>query len=256
MFLKRLLILILITLLPVLLAGRTLDEIRRSGKIYVAFTSTDLKSVNYDLALEFANYLNVDLIAVEIEWSDVFKLNGSIPPDMETNPDLIYTPDALKGTDIICSTLTILEWRKRLFGFARTLQSAEVLLINKNEELPRGLEDLSNRRIAYLASTTFEQSLNDINATLAEKMELVQTKSTEESQRLLEEGLVYGIALDADEALNFNVKSGNKYKIAFPISDISRTAWAVEKNNPLIQEVENFFETIISNGFLDELYFE
>ena len=35
--------------------------------------------------------------------------NGIIPPDMETNPDLKYTPDALKKADIICSTFTIIE---------------------------------------------------------------------------------------------------------------------------------------------------
>jgi ligand-binding sensor domain-containing protein/serine phosphatase RsbU (regulator of sigma subunit)/membrane-bound lytic murein transglycosylase MltF len=255
MLLRRILLLLLFCLLPALLLGRNLDEIRRSGKIYVAFTSTDLKNINHDLALEFARYLNVELVEVEIEWSDAFKKNGSVPPDMETNPDLIYTPDALKESDIICSTFTIIDWRKRLFGFAKTLQSAELLMINKNEELPRGLEDLSNKRIAFLGSTTFEQSLNDINATLAEKMELIQTSSTDESKRLLEEGLVYGIVLDADEALNFNASSGSKFKIAFPISEISRTAWAVEKNNPLIQEVENFFETITSNGFLDEIFY-
>ena len=118
MLLKRSLLILLVCLLTVVSFGRSLDEIRRSGKIYVAFTSTDLKNINYDLALEFARYLNVELIEVEIEWSDVFKRNGTIPPDMETNPDLIYTPDALKESDLICSTFTILDWRKRLFGFA------------------------------------------------------------------------------------------------------------------------------------------
>ena len=105
---KRILILLLLCLLPSLLTGRSLDEIRRSGKIYVAFTSTDLKNINYDLALEFARYLNVELIEVKIEWNEVFKLNGSLPPDMESNPDLIYTPDALKDSDLICSTFTII----------------------------------------------------------------------------------------------------------------------------------------------------
>jgi len=255
MFLKRLILLLFVCLLPIHLQSRSLDEIRRSGKIYVAFTSDDLKNINYDLALEFARYLNVELIEVEIDWSDAFKKNGTIPPDMETNPDLLYTPDALKDSDIICSTFTILDWRKKLFGFAETMQSAELLMINKNEELPRGLADLSNKRIAFMGATTFEQHLKEINSTLAEKIELVRTESTAETKQLLEEGRVYGIILDADEALNFNASNGQKYKIAFPISETSRTAWAVEKNNPLIQEVENFFETIASNGFLDELFY-
>jgi len=253
--LRRIVLLILVCLVPALLPGRSLDEIRRSGKIYVAFTSDDLKNINYDLALEFANYLHVELVEVDIEWSEAFARNGSIPPDMETNPDLLYTPDALKDSDMICSSFTIIEWRKRLFGFAETLQSAELLMINKNEELPRGLADLSGKRIAFMGTTSFEQHLKEINATLAEKIELVRTRSNDESKQLLEDGRVYGIILDADEALTFNTSSGRKYKIAFPISEISRTAWAVEKNNPLIQEVENFFETIASNGVLDEIFY-
>jgi hypothetical protein len=75
--------------------GRTLDEIRRSGKIYVAFSPGDLESIDYDLALEFARYLNVELIEIHIEWEEVFMRNGTIPPDLETNPELRYTPDAL-----------------------------------------------------------------------------------------------------------------------------------------------------------------
>ncbi len=255
MFLKRYFLFLFVFLLPATLIGRGLDEIKRSGKIFVAFTSDDLKSINHDLALEFARYLNVELIESVIDWDEAFMKNGTIPADLKTNPELLYTPDALKKADIICSTFTIIEWRKKLFGFAETMQSAELLMINKHEETPKGFEELSNRRIAFMGNTTFEQHLKEINGTLGEQIELVRTGSSAETKQLLEEGSVYGIILDADEALNFNAISGQKYKIAFPISDISRTAWAVEKNNPLIREVKNFFETIASNGVLDRLFY-
>ncbi|MCK5692825.1 MAG: transporter substrate-binding domain-containing protein, partial [Bacteroidales bacterium] len=234
--------------------GRTLDEIKRSGKIYVAFSPGDLESIDYDLALEFARYLNVELIEVHIEWDEAFMRNGIVPPDLETNPELSYTPDVLNKADIICSTFTIIEWRKKLFGFAETMLSAELLLINSQEETPKTFEELANKRIAFQGSTTFEQHLRDINSTLIEQMELVMTVSTEVSKQMLVEGSVYGIILDADEALTFNASQDQQYKIAFPISDITRTAWALEKNNPLIQEVENFFEAISGNGVLDELF--
>jgi len=256
MFLKRQTLFLILLLFVAGVFGRSLDEIRRSGKIYVAFTSDDLRNINHDLALEFARYLNVELIEVEIDWDEAFKKNGSIPSDMKSNPDLLYTPDALKHSDIICSTFTINEWRKKLFGFAQTLQSAELLIINKNETIPGGIADLSNKRIAFMGATTFDEHLREINNTLGEKIELIRTGSTVETKDLIEEGKVYGIVLDADEALNFIANSGQKYKIAFPISDISKTAWAVEKNNPLIKEVENFFETIASNGILDEIFFK
>ena len=252
---RKLFLLLFLTLFTAGVWGRTIEDIKRTGKIYVAFTSDDLKNINYDLALEFARYLNVELIVVEIEWDEAFMKDGVRPPDLETNPDLSYTPDALKKADIICSTFTIMEWRKKLFGFAQTLHSAELLMINQNEVIPSGFDELSGKRIAFMGGTTFETHLKEINATVEDGIRLVPTESSEETKRLLQKEDVYGIILDFDEALNFNASSGQKYKIAFPISDITRMAWAVDKNNPLSQEVENFFETITSNGVLDDIFY-
>ncbi len=235
--------------------GRDLDEIKRSGKIYVAFTADDLKNINHDLAIEFARYLNVELIEVEIEWDEAFMKNGVIPPGLKTDPGLNYTPDALKKADIICSTFTIIDWRKKIFGFAKTLESAELLMIPKEEESPRGYEDLRDKKIAFMGSTTIETHLKEINSSVGNSIGLISTESSAETIQLLLNEDVYGIALDADEALAFNSSHGQKFKIAFPISNISRSAWAVEKNNPLIHEVENFFETIISNEVLDEIFY-
>lgn len=52
--------------------GRSLEEIKRSGVIYVAFTTADLRNINYDLALELARYLKVELKVVEITWEEAF----------------------------------------------------------------------------------------------------------------------------------------------------------------------------------------
>ena len=252
---RKLLLFVLLFAVFICATGRGLDEIKRSGKIYVAFTRDDLENINYDLANEFARYLNVELIKVEIEWNEAFMRDGIIPPGLETDPSISYTPDALKKADIICSTFTIMEWRKKLFGFAETLQSAELLMVHRDTQIPDGIEGLSGKKIAFVGSTSFEQHLKEINASSGVGIKLVATTSSAETKQLLENGEVFGIVLDADEALNFNASSGQQYKIAFPISDITKTAWAVEKNNPLIQEVENFFETIASNGVLDEFFY-
>ena len=79
-------------LLAAVARGRDLNEIKRSGKIYVAFTSDDLNNINYDLAQEFARYLNVEMIEVEIDWDEAFMRDGVIPRELETDPDLNYTP--------------------------------------------------------------------------------------------------------------------------------------------------------------------
>ena len=251
----RILMVILMLVLAAVVHSRNLDEIKRSGKIYVAFTRDDLENINYELAHEFARYLNVELIEVIIDWDEAFMRDGTIPPGLETDPDLIYTPDALRKADIICSTFTIIDWRKKLFGFAETLESAELLVIPRDLPVPQSFEELAGKRIAYRKATTFEQHLREINEMIGGGMELVPTESSQETQRLIEEGRVFGIVLDADEALNFNAGNGQDYQIAFPISELTKSAWAVEKNNPLMQEVEGFFETIASNGILDEIFY-
>jgi membrane-bound lytic murein transglycosylase MltF len=252
---RKFLLILFLSLLFSGVMGRGLDEIKRSGKIYIALTSDDLKNINYDLSREFARYLNVELVEVKIGWDEAFMKDGIIPAGLETDPAVSYTPDALKKADIICSTFTINEWRKKIFGFAKTLQSAELLMVHRDSLIPAGFEGLSGKKIAFVRSTTFEQHLKEINASTGAGIRLVPTGSSAESKQLLEEGQVFGIVLDADEALNFNASSGQQYKIAFPISDISEMAWAVEKNNPLIREVEDFFETIASNGVLDEFFY-
>jgi ligand-binding sensor domain-containing protein/serine phosphatase RsbU (regulator of sigma subunit)/ABC-type amino acid transport substrate-binding protein len=253
--LKHLLVLFLAAFFVLGTNGRSLDEIKRSGKIYVAFTSDDLKNINYDLALEFARYLNVTLIEVHIEWDEVFMKDGTIPPGLETDPDLSFTPDALKKADIICSTFTIIEWRKKLFGFAETLESAELLIIRKDQPTPESFEELAGKKIAYRTETTFEQHLQEINQMIGGGIEMVPTESSDQTKQLLQENRVFGIILDADEALQFNATNGHPYKIAFPISEITKSAWAVDKNNPLSREVENFFETIANNGILDDIFY-
>ncbi|MDX2413568.1 MAG: transporter substrate-binding domain-containing protein, partial [Bacteroidales bacterium] len=232
-----------------------LEQIKKRGEIRIAFTSDDFDNITYPLAVEFAKYLNVKLIPVEITWDEAFMLNGERPADVETNPNIAYTPDALKRADIICSTFTVLDWRKKLFGFAETLHSAELLMINKKEEQPKDFTALINKSISFQRGTTFERHLHEINNNIGGGIRLNAVENGSDAMELMLNGQTYGIVLDADEALNFNAQSDNRFKIAYPISDVTKTAWAVEKNNnPLIQEVESFFETIANNGVLDEIF--
>ena len=90
--------------------SRPIDEIKKSGKLVIAFDPADLNTINYPLAYEFAKFLDLEVEEVIISWDEVFSNNGLTPEDLITNPVHRYTPDALKKADIICSTFTILEW--------------------------------------------------------------------------------------------------------------------------------------------------
>lgn len=98
--------------------SRDPSVIRRSGKIYVGMTIDDRKNINYQLAVEFAKYLNVELVIVDMDWEDFFMKDGKVP-EIETDPLISYTPDIFKKVDIICSTFTVLDWRKKLFDLLK-----------------------------------------------------------------------------------------------------------------------------------------
>jgi len=234
--------------------ARDLDEIKKSGKIRIAFTETDFNTINYPLAIEFARYLNVNLEEVTIEWDQAFQINGGIPEDVKTNTEISYTPDIFSEVDAIFSTFTILEWRKRLFGFSETLFSAELIMISEAHDSPRNYEELVGKKIAMMRGTSFESRISEINESIGGGITTILTESSDDAKALLESGEVWGIVLDADEALNFSAQNDNLFKIGIPISAVSKTAYAVEKGNSLLDEIENFFETIANNGELDRIF--
>ncbi|MFN8207431.1 MAG: transporter substrate-binding domain-containing protein [Bacteroidales bacterium] len=249
-------VILLLLMLPGGADARSLQEIRQSGKLYVAFTEWDYRNINYPLALEFARFLNVKLVDVPIRWEEAFSLNGKIPPALETDPGLSYTPDALTRADIICSTFSIVEWRKKLFDFAETLYSSELLITSASNQLPGNYTELKGKKIAFMSGTSFEPHIREIDREIGGGILLTPVKTDEDSKNLLLHGEVYGIILDADEALNFNVQNNNHFQIAFPVSPLTRSAWAVEKNNSLRIEIEEFFETISVNGVLDRIFYD
>ena len=237
--------------------ARELDKILQSGKLYVGFDASDIGTINYTLAYELAEFMNLELVEVVIEWDKLFQNNGVRPKDLETNPALIFTPDAFKEVDIYCSTISPLLWRKKLFDFAETLLSAEMLVVRKDmEKIPNDIYQMSGMRIGLMDGTSFIQSLEVIDAKIGGGIEFVKTPDGNTSKQFLIDGKVDGIILDAEDALSFNKLNGKAFVLTFPINKVAKTVWAVEKGNPLSEQVEHFFRAIENNGFLDNLYNE
>lgn len=236
--------------------GRDIGEIKRSGKIYAAFTESALGSVNHKFALEFAKFLNVELVIVNTTWEENFSNNGTIPANYQTNPNLSYTPDALKKADFICGTIYILEWRKKFFDYAGLLDLSDLLIIPKSGKNLKSYRELKGLTIAFLENSSYETHIVDINNRIGGGINFRKTQSEEESIRLLEEGKVDGFITVAYNGLEI-VKNSEEFKIAFPVAPIKKVGWAVEKRNiGLANEINNFFETIKGNGKLDQLFMD
>ncbi len=257
--------------------SRNLDDIKRSGVIYVAFTESSYNSINRYIAQEFARFLNVKLKPVMTTWQQNFSLNGKIPSDLETNPNISYTPDALRKADFICGTIYVYEWRKKLFDYAGIMYVSDLLVVRRGFSwnyffkiiLPedvlnlslsskdiKSYKDLKGLRIALLSNSSYQKDIERINDQIGGGIKVVLTKSEEESQRLMQEGKVDGFVAVSYIALKY-LRNHPQARLAFPVGKPFQVGWAVEKGNRELQrEINNFYQTIKGNGKLDRLFLD
>ena len=237
-----------------LVFSQSLQQIKESGKIRVAFTESSLNSVNYKFAFEFAKFLNVEMEVVPVKWEETFSNDGVIPNNFQTTPRINYVPDALRKADFICGTIYQYEWRKKFFDYAGILQLSDLLIVPSDSENLRSYEDLKGLTIAFLENTSYETHIEAINNRIGGGINFIKTKSEKESIDLLKKGDVDGYITIAYNALE-TIKVSKDFKIAFPVAPIKKAGWAVKKGNTeLRDEINNFFETIKGNGKLNELF--
>jgi len=250
-------ILLIFLLLPFFLNSQTLKEVKKEGKINIAFTESWKNTVNYTAAKEFAKFLDVEFNETTIKWDDVFSKDGKISKDYKTNPDISYTPDALQKADIIAGTIYVLDWRKKFFDYAGIIQISDILITKKDvAKKVKSNEDLKGLRIAFMENSTYETNISLINDKIGGGIEFIKTKSEDESLKLLAENKADGLITVSFLALSY-LKNNENFKLSFPVNKPQSVGWAVRKGNTKIKnEITSFFETIRGNGKLDELFRE
>ena len=258
--------------------SRTLDEIRRSGVIRVAFTESGKQTINLQFAREFARYIGCDIDYVDIEWNDIFAHNGVVPADYITNDSVYYTPDALLKADFICGTTYMYDWREKFFDFAGVMQVSDLLIVSnyrqqksvinqyfvpedmrpKTQKLKvKNYRDLKGLKIALMGNSSYERNMQIINDMIGGGITIVKTRSEEESQELARLGKVDGFVTVSYVGLQFVKDNDKKFTLAFPIAKPDRVAWAVAKDNKTLgEEIDNFFRMMKGTGLLDKLFTE
>lgn len=275
---KKLLPLIILLISVLQTFGRTLDEIRRSGVVKIAFMQSGKQTVNYQLAFQFAEFLGCKPEIVFISWNEIFSKKGVVPKDYITNDSVYYTPDALQKADFICGTTYIYPWREKFFDFAGTMDVSDLLIVrnnrkqksviehfftpenlrsNENKLTVKNYNDLSGLRIALMGNSSYEKNMSMINEMLDGTIEIIKTNSEEESQELARLGRVDGFVTVSYVGLQFINQKGNsrQFKLAFPIAKPDHVAWCVEKGNRTLRnEIDNFFDMMKGTGKLDTLF--
>lgn len=258
--------------------GRTLDEIRRSGVVRVAFTESGKQTVSLQFAREFARFINCELEIVNIEWNEIFSHDGIVPEDYIVNDSVCYTPDALLKSDFICGTTYMYDWRKKFFAFAGEMAVSDLLIVSnyrqqksvinqffepermrpKSQKLKvKNYRDLKGLKIALMENSSYERNMQTINDMIGGGIEIVKTHSEEESQELARAGKVDGFVTVSYVGLQFARENKEKFNLAFPVERPDKVAWAVEKGNTsLSEEIDNFFQMMKGTGKMDKLFTE
>jgi len=245
--------LLIILLIPNLVNARNLETIVKSGHINVAFTQKAFDGIHKELAQSFADHLNVRLVPVIIPWKNIFRIAGHFPEEVISNPTIAYDPDIFEKCDVICNSITILNWRKKLMNFVSAFKVTELLITPENQLL-KNYHELKGKRITFLESTTFEEDIKRINERIGGGIIMMPTRKTEDCYKNVLEKKADGLILDSDNALLF-MKKFNEFEISFPVGSAKRCGWGVKKNNTELQnELQNFFNGLIGTKQINAFF--
>jgi membrane-bound lytic murein transglycosylase F len=217
--------------------GRIVMITQNSGSTYYLYREQPL-GFEYELAVEFARYLGVDLAIRTPGWIEMF--------------DILE-----KGQgDFIAAGLTIGPSRERRMDFSDPYLTVrqEVVVHHDNFNI-NSIVDLKGKTVHVRAGTSYQERLA---AMLGEgvKMELVLIPDipTEELIRRVADAEIEITVADSNIAL-LNRRYQPDIRIAFPVSAPQSLGWAVGKGNgELLEAMNEFFTRIRTDGTLEEIY--
>lgn len=224
----------------------TLDRIRSTGKLRL-ITANSLNTYSYyegqptgfeyDLALEFAKYLNVELDVVTPGWNNLF---------------VYLTQD--KG-DFIAAGISITTQRLEDAAFSIPYMTIQQRVIHHNLIFgPKNIEDLRFRTFHVRRDTSYHYRLEQIQASgIALNYILHDNIPTEELIAMVNRREIRFTIADSNIAL-LNQRYYPDIRIGIPIQERESLAWAVRKNDTdMIVEINRFFLHANATGILRKI---
>lgn len=229
----------------------SLDKILQRGELVIItrngpttyYEGLDGKTgLEYDLAKQFADYLNVNLRII-------------VPDNLTEMIPMLYGDQA----DLIAAGLTVTEARKALIRYAPAYQEITQQLIYKRQKgknPPRSIEDIIGGKLKIVAGSSFEERLSELKQEYPD----LRWKSSEslDVEQLLQQvasGVLDYTIVDSNE-FELNRRFYPELNAGFDISEPQELAWALRadhSDDKLYQRVGEFFNEIQSNGTLTHL---
>jgi membrane-bound lytic murein transglycosylase F len=217
--------------------GRIVMITQNSGSTYYLYREQPM-GFEYDLAIEFARYLNVDLEVLTPGWIGMFGMLN-------------------KGDgDFIAAGVAAIPSRERSVDFSDPYLTVrqEVIVHHDNYQI-NAIEDLNGRTVHVRAGTSYQERLaNLLGEGVEMELVLVPDVPTEDLIRQVAEAEIDITVADSNIALINRIYHPD-IRIAFPISSPQSLAWAVRKGNgELLEAIDKFFTQIRTDGTLNGIY--
>jgi len=228
-------------------APKNLDRIKKQGKITMITDNSavsyyiyrdDPMGFEYELAKEFARYLDVELEIVTPGWGSMFEfLNQG------------------KG-DFIASGLTITEEREKFLLFSQPYMSIQQKFIHHKLKFGiKNLSQLAGRTIHVREGTSYQERLEELKESGIDiDIRLLPNMATDEIIRMVSEKEIKYTIADSNIAL-LNRRYSPEIIIGMSIQEEESLAWAVKKDDQgLCEQINLFFKKVEETGILGKIY--
>jgi membrane-bound lytic murein transglycosylase F len=192
----------------------------------------------YELAKEFADYLDVELEIITPGWGSMFEsLNKG------------------KG-DFIASGLTITEEREKFLLFSRQYMAIQQKFIHHKLKFGiKNLSQLAEKTIHVREGTSYQERLEELKESGIDiDIRLLPNTATDEIIRMVSEKEISYTIADSNIAL-LNRRYYPEIKIGMSIQEEESLGWAVKKDDQeLCEQINLFFKKAEETGILGKIY--
>lgn len=236
-----------------ILKRRVLRVLTTNSKTFYFVDKGVQRGITYDAFMEFERSLNASLLKQNKLKQKHLKIRVIFIP--VARDELLQALIDGKG-DVAAANLTITPEREKLVDFTTPLQSDVAEWVIASPEAPKlsSVNDLSGKEVFVRASSSYYQSLVQLNKRLAEQnlppvilKEAPEVLEDEDLIEMVNVNLASYIIMDSHKA-DFWAKIFPKTKVYrdFHLNDNQRIAWAVRKGSPLLMKRLN--EYVKNNG--------
>jgi len=188
----------------------------------------------YELAKEFAKTLGVRLEVV-------------IPPTREA---LLEYLDQGRG-DLVAAGMSRTAERERRYAISAPYQFvSELLVVPAKDTKTRGLPDLKGKTVSVRKSSSYYETLSNIQDRLGIKIELVpENLETEDILAQVGQGKIAATVADSnivqlEQTYNSNIRSVG------PIGDVVEIGWVMRQDQPALKaEIDQFMKKLYKGTF-------